>query len=154
MKQPIIAILSLGLVWIACSEPEKPKDIDPPATTEIPVTPVQNCYQGIFKRDTISLNLNIKGDNVAGDLSYRIFEKDRNTGTVEGTIKGDSIKGFYTFRSEGMESIREVVFLRYKGGLVEGFGEVKEQDGRTVFTDHRQLSFDTTRPLQPVNCKK
>jgi hypothetical protein len=68
------------------------------------------CYLLEKAKDTVSLKIKINKNHVTGDLLYHYFEKDRNTGTIEGEMKGDTLFAKYTFMSEGKESKREVFF--------------------------------------------
>ncbi len=72
--------------------------------------------------NTIQLSLTRQGTNVSGTLQYPLADKDQNTDTM----RGDTLIADYTFQSEGQESVREVVFLATKNGLVEGYGPVQE----------------------------
>lgn len=111
------------------------------------------CFQYINKKDTASLNLVIKNDKVNGILSYNLFEKDKNNGTIEGIIKGDTIIADYTFQSEGTTSTREVVWLKKNDELVEGFGDTKEGNGKMKFKNTSNLRFDQSMVFKPIICK-
>ena len=78
--------------------------------------------------------------------------KDRNAGTLTGQMRGDTLLADYTFRSEGVESVRQVAFLTQDAGFVEGYGPVREQNGRMTFTNPNTLIFDTRRVLTKTNC--
>lgn len=78
------------------------------------------CYRHFMNKDTVKMSLTINGKEVSGDLTYNLFEKDRNTGKFHGTISGDTITADYDFQSEGMMSTRKVIFLRKNNALVEG----------------------------------
>ena len=56
------------------------------------------CFTQIKGKDTASLQLEAKSNNVSGSLSYRIFEKDRNDGTVHADLTVDIIRGWYLFK--------------------------------------------------------
>lgn len=63
-------------------------------------------------KDSIFLQLHIDNNIVNGDLEYKRFEKDRNKGTIKGMFRGDTLFADYTFMSEGVMSVREVMFLK------------------------------------------
>jgi len=86
-------------------------------------------------------------------LSYSLFEKDSNKGTISGEVKGDTILAEYNFDSEGMRSTREVVFLKRDRKLYEGFGEVEEKNGKTVFKDRSKLKFGDAIVFSLTDCK-
>lgn len=112
-----------------------------------------DCYAYIKNRDTASLKLQIDGEQVTGDLSYRLFEKDSNKGTLAGELKGDTIIAEYTFDSEGMRSVREIVFLNKDGKLIEGFGDVEQKGVKTVFKNRATLKFDNGLVFDKTDCK-
>lgn len=111
------------------------------------------CYQMILKRDTATLNLTVKDTTITGDLRYDWYEKDGNTGTLNGVLRNDTIYADYTFQSEGMTSVREVVFKIQDGGLQQGFGELNEQGGKIVFREPNRLQFQTANPFLKVACR-
>lgn len=129
--------------------------------TNITDTVVQNakpmvltgCYQMILKRDTALLNLTVKDTTVTGNLRYNFYEKDRNSGTLKGVLRNDLIFADYAFQSEGMTSVREVVFRIQDNSLLQGFGDLKEQDGKIVFQDKKNLQFQTANPFLKVACR-
>ena len=47
-------------------------------------------------------------------MLYQLKEKDRNDGTLQGTINGDTLIADYTFSSEGMLSEAGCLFKRTK----------------------------------------
>jgi hypothetical protein len=85
-------------------------------------------------------------------MLYQLKERDRNNGTLQGTIKGDTLIADYTFSSEGMVSVRQVAFLKQQEGLREGFGELKQKNNQWVFANPRALQF-TGFVLTPAACE-
>ena len=77
------------------------------------------CYLYAVNQDTIRLRITIADKAVNGSLIYNFYEKDRNIGTIRGTHSGDTIRAEYEFRSEGMTSTREVIFLKKKKSLID-----------------------------------
>ncbi|MES2830262.1 MAG: hypothetical protein V4687_19030 [Bacteroidota bacterium] len=116
-------------------------------------TALGNCYAYIKNRDTASLKLQVAGEEVTGDLSYKLFEKDSNKGKLAGELKGDTIIAEYTFDSEGMRSVREIVFLHKDGKLIEGFGDVEQKGLKTVFKNRAALRFDTGLVFDKADCR-
>ena len=104
-------------------------------------------------KDIISANLIIDGQNVSGNLAYNFYEKDKNTGSILGTIKGDTLLADYTFQSEGQESIRQVTFLRKNKTLIEGYGESKQDGNKSVFSNAKAIAFNSSTLLKEVSCK-
>lgn len=110
------------------------------------------CYSFIKNKDTVSMKLHINGEEYSGELSYNFYEKDKNRGTFGGEMKGDTLIAEYTFDSEGMRSVREVVFLKKAGKLYEGYGEVLEKESKQVFKDRSKLKFGDAVILDKVTC--
>lgn len=140
---------SLALL-AACHEQSTPATQEPTAAA---ATGPQ-CFAHTTATDTIRLTLQTTQPTVTGQLTYHYFEKDRNRGTISGTMHGDTLRADYTFQSEGTTSVRQVAFLRRDIGFIEGFGPVAERGGKTVFTQPHALTFDAKYTLLPVACPK
>lgn len=97
-----------------------------------------------LKKDTILMNLTMKGNQMlSGKLIYNFYEKDKNEGTLIGELKGDTLLADYTFMSEGISFVRQVVFLKKGNTYIEGYGDViEEASGKVAFKDRKQLKFD------------
>ncbi|MES2457833.1 MAG: hypothetical protein V4594_19905 [Bacteroidota bacterium] len=113
----------------------------------------QSCYAYTKNRDTVTMTLDVAGEEYTGKLNYKFFEKDKNSGTFAGEMKGDTLIAEYTFDSEGMRSVREVVFLRKDGQLHEGFGETTEKGTKVMYKDRSKLQFGDAIVLSKVPCK-
>ena len=113
----------------------------------------KQCFQHIAQKDSAFLSLDTKNNQVTGHLSYRLYEKDKNNGTVSGIVKGDTIIADYTFQSEGMTSTREVVWLKKNGQLLEATGDIEEVNGKTKFKNLSKLSFGKSMIFKETNCK-
>lgn len=170
-KLLILPILFGGLLagsLLSCNSDNKPKSnssdqvapIDSisssPDTTLSPTLSIAGksteCYRWVKQRDTISLTLRTQGEEVTGDLAYRFYEKDKSRGSIAGEMIGDTLLAEYTFDSEGMRSVREVIFLRKEGKLYEGYGDVEEKGGRMVFINRSALQFGEGSVLSKIDC--
>lgn len=148
-----ISAAGLCLIALAACKKEMSEEKSPETVAEKPA--VEECYKGILKEDTIAMTLVIKDNEITdGQLSYHLFEKDKNDGTLKGQIKGDTIFADYTFMSEGKQSVREVAFLKEGDAYIEGYGEVKEVNGKMIFVDPKQLKFDSKTILSKSECHK
>ncbi len=136
----VVPILVMGL-YVACSGS---RNEESKATI--------SCYSYATPEDSIVLRLNHRGDEVAGELTYYLREKDANRGTLVGTLKDDTLFAEYTFQSEGVTSVREVAFIRRGEALVEAFGEVEERDGKFVFIDRSLITPNENVVLRHVDC--
>ncbi|RYY62104.1 MAG: hypothetical protein EOO05_03975 [Chitinophagaceae bacterium] len=122
--------------------------LQPPAVD----TSLSGCYAFEAGRDTVMLQLEKKAENVSGSLSYNYFEKDRNDGTLQGTLSGDRITGFYLFKSEGVMSVRQEIWKVSNGQLVPGSGEMIQRNDSMLFRDPAAVKFDETRALKKRAC--
>ncbi|POY38408.1 hypothetical protein C3K47_03135 [Solitalea longa] len=112
------------------------------------------CYSFIKDKDSVLLRFKMSDDSlILGTLNYNFYEKDSNKGNVQGMLKGDTLLLDYIFQSEGIESVREVAFLKKGDDFVEGYGETVEKDGRLMFKDHKSLNFNSKVELKPSECK-
>jgi hypothetical protein len=121
---------------------------------KVPDNVVAGCYAYTKGRDTVMMSMQIRGKEVSGDLTYNLYEKDRNVGSIAGELIGDTVLVDYTFNSEGSKSVRQVAFLKKGDQLTEGFGDVAEQGGKMVFKDRSKLQFSSMIVLKKDSCSK
>ncbi len=140
----------LGLLSLAaCHEQRTQATQEPTAAAAGP-----QCFAHTSATDTVRLTLQATQPAVTGQLTYHYYEKDRNRGTISGSMHGDTLLADYTFQSEGTTSVRQVAFLRRDIGFIEGFGPVVERQGKTVFEKPHALTFDAKYTLLPVACPR
>lgn len=155
MIRYILPITAVALMFTACqseNSQENPSSDSLLNANGLKISET-SCYAFIKDNDTARLNYMSTNGITTGELSYRLYQKDRNSGIVEGEIKGDTLIADYTFESEGLESVREVVFLMKNNELIEGFGEVEEKDGKTIFKDRSKLVFGNSIVFKKVDCQ-
>lgn len=163
MKTSIVAAALFIVIISACTNENKSKQagdtaeviaVDTTFTATHPKKSSSDCYVYTKNRDTASLRINIKGEELTGELDYKLFEKDSNKGKIAGEMKGDTIIAEYIFDSEGMRSVREVVFVKKDdGNIYEGTGDVIEKGGKMVFKDRSALKFSPTMVFTKTDCK-
>jgi hypothetical protein len=112
-----------------------------------------HCYKYSSEADTITLKVIHAGDSIAGTLVYNLKEKDRNEGTIKGSMKGDVLLADYTFMSEGVQSTRQVAFKLQGDTFVEGYGDSVEQNGEIKFKNLDSLTFSSSIKLSEVACE-
>ncbi len=122
------------------------------SVTTVQTSNGKNCFAYIKNQDTILLTLNLKDTLATGKLVYNLYEKDKNTGTFNGFLRHDTLIANYTFLSEGMTSVRQVAFLLKGDILQQGSGNMKDQNGRLVFTNKKDIVFDNNILLEAVDC--
>lgn len=142
--KPLQYLLFAGLL-ASCAprNTETDPSIDKKATTVHAVT--QQCYRYATVNDTIELKIIQKGDSVTGTLVYMLKEKDKNRGTIQGIMKDGILMADYTFQSEGVQSIRQVVFKKEGNSFVEGYGD---------FNKLESLAYNTSMQLVNVTCNE
>lgn len=154
MKKSILLLTAVTGMLFSCQTKSPEQKIDSLATSpDTTATTNKACYAYIKNKDTVSLSLVKAGDNITGILDYNFYEKDKNSGTLNGLIKGDTIIADYTFDSEGKSSVREVTFVKEGDQLVEGYGPMEEKNGKSVFTDRKAIKFGGYVTLLPIACK-
>lgn len=108
---------------------------------------------GAVGQDSVFLSIQTQSGQSSGELMYQFHEKDHNKGRVEGQLIGDTLLLLdYIFMSEGMESQRQVAYFLRDGNLVEGYGELEEQEGKIRFRNVDELSFGDGFILQKADC--
>lgn len=161
----ILLIPCLAILVVSCNNPaETTVDAGADSSGTVAVIPEQGstvqatdtslsgCYAYEGGKDTVLLQLENKSGTVSGSLSFNYYEKDRNDGTLQGTLSGDKITGFYLFRSEGMMSVRQEIWKVVGNRLVPGTGEVIQRNDSTFFRDPAAVKFDEARALNKKPC--
>lgn len=111
------------------------------------------CYSWVAKKDSAFLKLDISGSKVSGDLKYVLYEKDNNKGTINGILQDSLVIADYTFQSEGITSVRQVVFKIHGDSLIEGFGDIDMKGDTARFKNISPLHFQDERPFIKTDCK-
>ncbi|REA60888.1 hypothetical protein DSL64_13380 [Dyadobacter luteus] len=136
-----VPFIAIALLTAACnSNPTQNTAIDTKRSEKDSTFNI--CFSSMVKKDTVLLNAHMSGDSVTGSLGYKLYEKDQNNGSLLAKMYGDTLRGMYTFMSEGKESVREVIFIKKDTVLIEGYGPLKEVDGKTVFEDAANIKFN------------
>lgn len=149
MKKAHLIVMLISILLISCAE----ESTQSPPEEAIAVT-TEGCYSYMTNRDTVLLDMVLSGTLVRGNLTYRFFEKDGNKGHIRGTMHGDTLFADYRFSSEGIESTREIVFLKKESTLTEGYGDMEEKNGKMIFKNMGELSFVNGLILKMTDCKK
>ena len=103
--------------------------------------PVITCYEKISNQDTFRLRVEFFEGKVTGTLAYLFHEKDSNIGEYEGRMHGDTLVADYIFTSEGSTSVRQVAFRIDNQTAQEGYGDMKNVDGKMTFSDWKTLTY-------------
>ena len=120
----------------------------------VATTSIDGCYEMVMNKDTAFMELSLTGNKITGNLVYKLFEKDKNEGILNGEIKDSHIYADYTFQSEGTTSVREVIFKIFGNSLIPAYGELEEDNGRIIFSDHTRLQYLQHNPFIKIDCNK
>ncbi|MEB2774698.1 hypothetical protein SYJ56_05240 [Algoriphagus sp. D3-2-R+10] len=152
--KPLYALFLAGLLLVSCKGPKEDSPIDAAFSPDAEHLEEINteCFQYFGEKDTVQLMTLTAGTKVTGTLDYAIFEKDKNSGTINGEIRDDMIIAEYTFMSEGDSSKRQVVFQKTEEGWIEGFGEMNSVDGIPVQVNIDSLDYSHHMTLTPIPC--
>ena len=103
--------------------------------------------------DTVILKTIDVNGIITGTLVYNLYEKDKNRGTIQGKMKGDLLIADYSFTSEGTFSVRQVVFKKSDTTFIEGYGDIEDKNGKTIFKNTDSLDFTNSIILNEYDCK-
>jgi hypothetical protein len=155
MKMPHFFLVAVVIGVSACNHSQETveaniseKDTAANKTT----LPVAVCYAS-YGKDSVRLNVEIIEKAVTGSLLYKPYQKDSNSGNVEGLLKGDTLLANYTFMSEGVQSVRQVIFLLQDSIAIEGYGDMEDKNGNMIFKNSSRIIFGTGYRLQKTDCK-
>jgi hypothetical protein len=158
MKHLSVLLFFVITLIVSCnnnSEQEKTSSIatDSAKTVENKIqVPVSSCYASISKKDTVRLKVEVFENVVTGSLVYKLHEKDSNKGEFEGQMKGDTLIADYKFMSEGIQSVRQVIFLVKDSIAREGYGNMEEKNGKMVFKNVKEIVFGNGIILKREEC--
>ncbi len=145
----LLTICSSFILFVACNN--QTQQTTQNAEPEIATT--TNCYSSANNNDTVSLTIKDSNGLITGMLVYNLYQKDKNTGTLQGSMKDSLLVADYTFMSEGVQSVRQVAFKKTNNGFVEGYGEMDDKDGKMMFKNTDSLTFNNSSVLTSVDCK-
>ncbi|MDN3658083.1 hypothetical protein QWZ08_20695 [Ferruginibacter paludis] len=110
------------------------------------------CYSNPGGKDSVYLKLEKFPNVVTGKLMYKLYEKDSNTGDIDGVLHGDTLIADYKFLSEGVTSVRQIIFLIKNDTAREGYGEMEERNGKMVFKNLQETDFTKSVLLNKTEC--
>lgn len=166
MKRFITPVLASIALLAACGQSEDPaaRGSIAAATQGQPVM-VSHCYLQVTKGaprmegndtipgtvDSLYIRLDILGELANGVYNWLPGEKDRMTGTFQGSIEDSVITALYSYSAEGQTQKQEVLFKMGPGGLRIATGELVLSEGVNLFKDKSKCSFG--EPVPEVPCK-
>lgn len=146
---------SIFLVIIVLFSSCNNQKTSPSSITKSPIKPHPlNCFRYAHNRDTIILKTIAVNGFITGTLVYNFYQKDKNTGTIQGQMKGDLLIADYKFHAEGVLSVRQVVFKKEASTFIEGYGETTTINDKTIFKNIAKLNFSDPIILTEIDCEK
>ena len=140
----VVAIVLLGIFFFS----SKKNLITPNNQYPIVVAedPIVGCYVVAFEKDVYTLTiLSQQSELFKGTLVFKNFQKDSSSGTFEGTYKNGILFGDYSFQSEGMNSVMQVIFKKSGSDFIRGYGAINAEGNR--FTDLNSITYNQFSPL-------
>ena len=143
------------LFFLSCSESSNEKVETKPVTAATTAAPasLNGCYEMIISGDTAFMNIEQSSDMLNGTLNYKRKDKDSNNGKIVLTKTGNRAEGYYTFQSEGLKSVRQIVFKINNNSFAEGYGNIEMKNDTAVFKYPHALNFEEKHTFNKVTCK-
>ncbi len=125
-------------------------------STEVVSSSIKGCYVAHLSKDVYTLIIRSEnGEAVSGVISYNNYQKDSSSGSIKGIFANDILLADYVFDSEGMKSNRQVIFKRVGDSFIQGFGNVKTVDGKEVFDNISNVTYDSKSTfVKSEDCKE
>ena len=102
---------------------------------------IKGCYIVTIEKDVYTLTiLSQDRETFSGKLSFKNFQKDSSSGTYNGTYKDGILLGDYSFASEGMNSVMQVIFKKSGDDFIRGYGPVNQEGNR--FADLDNITYN------------
>ena len=134
----VVIIVAASIFYLK----EKPATIveQPPIAVEKSVV---GCYELQLGKDLYSLAiLSQAGEAFEGTLRFKNYQKDSSSGPYEGTYIDGILFGEYSFQSEGMDSVIQVLFKKSADGFIRGYGKMNAAGDR--FANLNNITYDSS----------
>ncbi|MEP7322733.1 MAG: hypothetical protein ABI761_12475 [Saprospiraceae bacterium] len=147
-----IILLIIASFFTSCNLKEKNnKVVNAPPAEEKQQSSI-SCYEYATSNDTIALRIMNDNGTITGALVYKLKEKDKNEGTLQGRMMNNILIADYNFMSEGLLSTRQIAFKLENKTFVEGYGEIVNRNDKTFFKNVDSLNFNTSMKLVEMPC--
>lgn len=113
--------------------------------------PPENCFRFVANRDTYDLNFLREGNIIRGSMRFNNFEKDKSSGTIDGTVNGDTLKIFYRFNSEGTLSVRQLYLKQEADKIITGTADEEHRADSAFIKKPSTVTFDGII-YEKINC--
>ncbi|MDQ3075908.1 MAG: hypothetical protein M3Q34_02170 [bacterium] len=146
-----IFLIAIGL-FVYYANVKAPVVETPPVV--ITEDPILGCYVAKLAKDVYVLKLDNQMDGrVSGMLAFNNYEKDSSSGTFTGTYKDSILLGDYSFNSEGMDSVMQVIFKKEGNTFVRGYSSTMLEGDKLTFDDLAGITYDPNSTfVKDENC--
>lgn len=146
----ILVIIILGIfayrAFTPSSSVEEPVDVIESEEENLDLadtttSSIIGCYVAGTENDIYTLRINSQEEEmVTGTLEFNNYQKDSSQGSFNGIFEDGILLGDYSFSSEGMDSVMEVIFKQRGEDFVRGYGEVTNEG--TEFVDTQDIEYE------------
>ena len=134
----IFAVITVAASIFYLKEKSAPIVEQPPITAG---KSVMGCYEAKLGKDLYSLAiLSQAGEAFEGTLKFKNYQKDSSSGPYIGTYIDGILFGEYSFQSEGMDSLIQVLFKKSADGFVRGYGKMNAAGDR--FANLKDITYN------------
>ncbi len=160
----IILIILFAVAFLMAQVPHKEVIKNtPPVDDSVFQDPNMNARQLCFiwnteAGDKAQLSMDLRADQVIGELNWLPAEKDKKTGIFRGTVSpvdkmsmSRTVHALWDVSAEGVTNKEELIIKFGEGTANIGFGEMKlGPDGVWVYADPEHLSYEPN--LSDTDC--
>lgn len=143
----IVLLLIIGaFTYVWSHKTEVPPVVDESSSTPSQAASIVGCYRAGTDKDVFTLHVtSLTGTSASGTLEFKNYQKDSSSGVFQGTYDSGVLLGNYSFRSEGMDSVMQVIFKRTGDNFVRGYGSLDSTG--TKFSNLDTVTYNESDPL-------
>ncbi len=159
----LIVLFFVGIYFFVSYNDKKEIVINDDDTNVVTISPIQLCFYKSTKtnsnfNDVSWLRLNLSGEKVTGEFNYLPAEKDKKTGTFEGTVgavdkmaMARTADVWWNSMAEGIQNKEQLRIIFGEGNAQVAFGEMVDRgDGVYVYKDINKISYGEN--MNDVGC--
>ncbi|MEZ5454141.1 MAG: hypothetical protein R3E93_15180 [Thiothrix sp.] len=153
MKDSIYAVMLGAIALLSACDGGKTEQPAPnlPPTGKMETNNAQTrCFSLMEGKDLTAVQLQQDGNAISGYFIWEPFEKDGAHGVLNGEINDGLIKASHTYMIEGSIQMEETYFKLEGDQLLQGTGDLVNDNGILVVKDPTSLQF--TAPMDETDC--
>lgn len=153
MKHSISAVVfGVAVLLAACDggKTEQPVANTPTTDNAVETNAQTRCFSLLEGQDLTAVQIQQDGNAISGYYAWEPFEKDGSHGMLSGEINDGLIKVSHTYMIEGSIQAEEAYFKLDGTQLLQGSGELIDDNGVMVVKDPANLQF--TDALTETDC--